>query len=336
MDQQNSQRINLNTAKVRDLRELPGMDRSLARRIVFERKLHGAFRSLEDLARVEGLDPKLIEHVSGLIEVEETEFAVAPSRVKFDCDRSKAEEKPPFAFWGTPQSVLGTVQLRNEGGSTQNQVSLRLESGELKALHGKQLQLTSTIAPGQAATVPVALQLDPNTPPGVYKTELIAGEDRCPAVIYIVERIAVSVAPTRFMISNVPSAKTDRRFVIHNDGNVPITIEDLGAAPIEDRNVRCRTIRETLRKVDHPTWDEFVGTAADEFKKTFAQIDPIRIRNKNKPVTIEPGETTAIELEIQNPKNARRGRHYIAHLPFYNMMLTFELLPGWAEEETPA
>lgn len=53
--------ININSASEEELRQLDGISDVLAKRIVQYREENGAFDSVEDLERVEGIGPKKIE-----------------------------------------------------------------------------------------------------------------------------------------------------------------------------------------------------------------------------------------------------------------------------------
>jgi hypothetical protein len=334
MEKQNGERIDLNTAGVRDLRAIPGVDRLMARRIVFERKLHGDFMSAEDLARVEGASADFIAHLSQYVSAEPGPFPHSRGRIGFV--QPEGGETAELAFWGTPEFLRGTVPLRNEGGATFNGVSLGVEGSELRSLHGERLerlQAVFSIGAGQSAHVPATIQLDATTPPGVYRVEIVAGADRRAASLHVLERTFASLAPSQLVISNAPGAKTDRQVSIRNEGNVPITISDVGAVPVEDRDFACRAIRDAVKRLDNPNWDRFVGAVSEELKKSFALIEPMRIRTKNKPVTVQPGETAILDLEIQNPKNTRKGRFYVATARVFNTILSLDLVPASAEDE---
>ncbi len=56
-------RIEVNTATEVQLNALPGIGPALAARIATDRAIRGPFESMDDLARVHGIGPKLIERI---------------------------------------------------------------------------------------------------------------------------------------------------------------------------------------------------------------------------------------------------------------------------------
>ncbi len=64
-------RLDLNAARVSDLRELPGIGPALAQRIVDHREAHGPFSSLEALTVVEGVGDKTLERIRPFVVVVE-------------------------------------------------------------------------------------------------------------------------------------------------------------------------------------------------------------------------------------------------------------------------
>jgi len=64
-----SQPININTASLKELETLPGIGPALAARIIEDREQFGAYESVEQLDRVRGIGPRLMEKLRPLIRV---------------------------------------------------------------------------------------------------------------------------------------------------------------------------------------------------------------------------------------------------------------------------
>ncbi|MFO0874781.1 MAG: ComEA family DNA-binding protein [Phycisphaerales bacterium] len=58
-------RVDINGADAMELASLPGIGPTLAERIVRDRERHGPFATLDDLDRVRGVGPALIERLAG-------------------------------------------------------------------------------------------------------------------------------------------------------------------------------------------------------------------------------------------------------------------------------
>lgn len=61
--------VNINTADVKELEGLPGIGPAKAQAIVDYRKEHGPFTTVDDLSKVQGIGPKMLEQLRNQIEV---------------------------------------------------------------------------------------------------------------------------------------------------------------------------------------------------------------------------------------------------------------------------
>ena len=59
--------LDLNSARMEDLMELPGIGEKLAQRLVDYRRSHGGFRSVEELRKVRGIGEKRMERLRPLV-----------------------------------------------------------------------------------------------------------------------------------------------------------------------------------------------------------------------------------------------------------------------------
>jgi competence protein ComEA len=70
-EQDGGGRININTAGVDELSELPGIGPAYAQRIVDYRKEYGPFKTIEDLLNVRGIGDRTFEKIRDRITVKE-------------------------------------------------------------------------------------------------------------------------------------------------------------------------------------------------------------------------------------------------------------------------
>lgn len=62
--------VNINTATTDDLQWLPGINEMLAQNIIEFRQVNGAFTSIDDLVKVEGMDEAKLREIRNFIKLE--------------------------------------------------------------------------------------------------------------------------------------------------------------------------------------------------------------------------------------------------------------------------
>lgn len=61
--------VNINTATVKELTSLPGIGQAKAEAIVKYREKNGAFKNVEDLTKVKGIGPKMLDKIKNEVTV---------------------------------------------------------------------------------------------------------------------------------------------------------------------------------------------------------------------------------------------------------------------------
>jgi competence protein ComEA len=68
-DSEEAKKVNLNTATIDELDQLPGVGEVIARRIISYRQKHGRFQSIDELKEIEGIGPKKFEDMKNSVEI---------------------------------------------------------------------------------------------------------------------------------------------------------------------------------------------------------------------------------------------------------------------------
>jgi hypothetical protein len=243
------------------------------------------------------------------------------------------EAGQPLVLVGPPRGVRGQFRIQN---STENKIIVRrpcfrttaaARAKAAVALPEAGLALRRIIVhAGQSRPVPVALALDPGTPPGTYHAELdVDGEQRS-VVLHVTEDVTLSIAPQQIVIPSRPAEKVKKRVVFTNEGNVPLTVRNIGPVVLDDELAHCRALRGALADVGDTMedFDDFIVALGRRYRKIY---ETLVLRVHNDSVTIAPGETKAAELSITLPDNLDARSRYSGYAPIATNSLTFTVVP---------
>ena len=247
----------------------------------------------------------------------------------------------PLVLVGPPRQVRGQFHVQNP---TERKIVVRqprlkaaaaVGRGKAAAASAKAsaAALPETLAlrriivrPGQSRPVPVALTLDPRTPPGTYQGELdVDGEQRS-VVMHITEDVELSISPDEIVLPGRPGEKFSKQVVFTNEGNVPVTVKPLGAIVLEDEAAHCRALRGALADVADTmkNLDDFVVALGRRYRAIY---DAVALRVQNDEVTVAPGETQAIDLTITLPEKLERRSRYTGSAAISTSTLVFKIVP---------
>ena len=241
----------------------------------------------------------------------------------------------PLVLVGPPRAVRGEFRVSNPGGQkvVVRQPLLRTATAAAKAKGGgpavgeaEHALRRIVLRPGQTRPVPVALSLDPRTPPGSYEGRLeVAGEQR-DVVVHVTEVVALSIEPGQVVVPARPGAKVEKRVVLTNEGNVPVSVKSIGAVVLDEELAHCRALRGALEDVGGTMekLDDFVVALGRRYHRIY---ETLVLRVRNEASTLAPGETRALDLKITVPEKLEPRSRYSGYAAIVTGSLAFTVVP---------
>jgi hypothetical protein len=233
----------------------------------------------------------------------------------------------PCTLSGTPKKVSGYLEVRNPSDETLPLSTLLLEESDLRGSSGipiRELYIGRTIASREATNVPIRLSLDRTTAPGEYRQTVLLGNTRQELIIQVAEFQQMDISPKQVVLEGSPRERITQTFLVSNQGNVPITLNQTEGVVLEEREMTCKALQTSLRNRGQEGFLAFLDGVVQELAN--ARVDLLRTRIVDKPITILPGESSRnITLEFHLPGNLRNGRRYLGLLPIFNKSVNLKI-----------
>jgi hypothetical protein len=244
------------------------------------------------------------------------------------------DEGRPVVLVGPPRAVRGEFRVSNlaERKVVVRQPLLRtaapVSRKHREAAAGPADQYTLrriVLRPGQTRAVPVALSLDPRTPPGSYEGWLEVEGERRDAVVHVTEEVALAIAPATVVVPARPGARVEKRVVLTNEGNVPVPVRSIGAVVLDEELAHCRALRGALEDVGDTMekLDDFVVALGRRYRRIYETL-VLRVRNEE--LTLAPGETRPLELKITLPEKLEPRSRYLGYTAIATSNLGFTVV----------
>ncbi len=247
------------------------------------------------------------------------------------------EEDELLQFSGPPAALRGVMTVRNP--SERRLMLSRIHGFDVTVRGGPgaegvtmaRIGRATVLAAGEARQVPVTLALDPHTPPGQYHVELEVAGQRRRAAVTVVEEINFDAQPTEFVVENRPKATQDKLLVVSNRGNVPVNIRDIGAVPLDDELLTCRSLRGALREWtsrQENNVESYLVEVGRQANRALEDAGILRVHIADSPLAVAPGEQRTLSLSIEVPSTLDQHTRYTGVAPFYLTDLTFVVVPA--------
>jgi hypothetical protein len=247
-------------------------------------------------------------------------------------------EEQPIVLAGEPRALRGRVRLRNAGQEklVLREAWIRPVAPERGASLGvaTQLSLVTTLQPGQDQQLSLTLDLDRYLPPGEYHADLEVAGRRQPIVLHVAETVRLSVSPQPVVIDQPAGASVRKRVILSNEGNVPLTIGEVGTVRLAVELPPGYAARPRIAVSDSRSESSrrSLGGVIEQIggshpRRVMRQIADMEVRPVEAPAILEPGESRSLELEIRLPEELEANRRYYGRAPLYTSDLEFVIVP---------
>jgi hypothetical protein len=249
------------------------------------------------------------------------------------------DARRPLVLVGPPSLIQGELNVQN---LADRKVVVRrpvLQPGGLRAglkrrgkmagagLQGDALPLRRIVVrAGQSRHVPIALSLDPSTPPGTYQASLDVEGETKPVVVHVTEQVAFSMSPSEVVLPGRAGEKVHKQVVFANTGNVPLSIRNIGVVVLDEELAHCRALRGALADVGETmkNLDDFIAALGRRYR---AAYETLALKVQNDQTTVEPGETQVVDLTIALPGKLDARARYTGYAAISTGSLTFTIVP---------
>lgn len=236
--------------------------------------------------------------------------------------------KGPFVFIGTPPFCWGEVALEN---LSDHKVKIRTldtaeRSRKTQPVRGLDaVRVRARLSPRSASHKPAYFDVDPHTPPGTYKTEIVRGDQREPAVIHVLENPDFAVSPSRVVLRGRGGERLTQVLVVRNHGNIPHRMHEAARIWLEEEDWVGRTFVYALRdKAENVEGHQaFLDRVLGEFSRSM--IHQVRVSLTCDDPDIRPGDTREVSLGLTLPEHLRKGRVYFGFIRLMGKRLWIEV-----------
>lgn len=247
-----------------------------------------------------------------------------------------ADAERPLVLVGPPGRLQGRFQVQNAGDRKAVIRQPMLKGLAVAATGRRRRGIAPTadvvtlrriiVRAGQTRDVPLSLALSPSTAPGTYEAALDVDGDERPVILHVTEHVALAMSPDHLVVPNRPGEKIHKQVVFGNEGNVPVAVRAIGAVVLDDELAHCRSLRGALADVGDTMekLDDFIAALGRRYKQVY-ETQALRVQNER--VTLEPGETRAIDLTITLPDRIDPRARYSGYAAISTAALTFTVVP---------
>jgi hypothetical protein len=236
------------------------------------------------------------------------------------------DSKAPLILRASQGRLYGTLNLRNTGDnqisaksiSIQAQDILKIDNTELNILH-----LRGRVPARDQRQVRVEYQINPTTPPGIYKAKLQLGDEEQAAEIHVEKNVELDITPAEVILQRTENPQLSQEFQFTNTGNVDIHLADKFIIPIKSDAMLETALQRGIESLTSSR-SKKEPQLSDVLQAIGKQLaGPMTLSWRK--LSIKPGETKTIKTKIELPDNLQPNSRYYSELELYSGSVLIEI-----------
>ena len=229
---------------------------------------------------------------------------------------------------GRAGRLRGEVTLRNDSAKPLRfgHAEVHAEIGTTVAEIRPPASAPAELEPKSEGSVLLSASLDRLTPPGTYEADVVIDGATLPVTLIITEEIALTLSQSELVV--IAGQEATRSMAMHNRGNVPLAVSQIGPADLEV-DVRRPTLLQRIGLLPvedpiRPVVEECDDDTDDEVEKP-ARTVTARLKT---PIIVAPGETVVGDWIVKTDGPLDAGVRYRAVAPLYTTDIGFVVTPA--------
>jgi len=228
-------------------------------------------------------------------------------------------------FAGRPPFCTGRISIQNRSTEKLKIKGLVVTGIGPKSARGTdehELQVFAKAQPQESVTVPAQLVVPPQTPPGRYTGEILAGSQRVRVTLDVLESWDLVAQPGRISLKVRTGERPVRNVILTNQGNMPYTLRRTAFAPLHDQDGIHRSFFLTLKNFGKDGYETVLNEFSRELSET--EVEPATVRILTDLKAIAPGATERIEAQFSF-RGLKKHRLYAGKLQFENAEIILDV-----------
>jgi len=229
---------------------------------------------------------------------------------------------------GTPESLLGHIQVNNDEDSSLFIREFRLDTSDKskkKLFKQETIPVRMAIGAKEKRMHTIMYELPFDTPPGEYEQYIEVGKAKKKLKIIVQPKVDIDINPLELQFVGVEPGKTySAQLTIVNKGNVPFKIPNVKHISMLDEDYLCRAMGSAMRARGSEGFNPMMDEMVKSIYKDMADWVLVKLDESGK--ILKTAASMQLHLNFTLPrKGVDKNKDYFGNLRIWNKVLSYSI-----------